>query len=358
MVNTEPKAKAPPDDDEDLLTIDELRSGKSGKAGTIADGSPKATFVKHELDDDGDMLMSFGDGKPKPSASPDAKRKLQETNAAVPPISLDNTPEVSEEAVAQAKKDRKQRQVKKKADKKPVIQTVQDREEYDRHLEDVAILAEELGGLQGNLRDTGKGKDAEGDDQMTGAATDDVIDKKSGRLYLFQFPPVLPQLYNPIDGKPDIHGTFKEEDVEKVELEKKTAEATAKAESKSKGKGKATEAPAAGVEVKIESSTVLTPEERKKKEEDEKRAKRQGFVREEGYVGKLIVRESGRVELSWGGTSLLVGRGVDTGFLTTGVVVDSQERGPPEGGAPEGKAMSMGQIMGKFVVTPDWQKMS
>ena len=81
------------------------------------------------------------------------------------------------------------------------------------------------------------------------------------------------------------------------------------------------------------------------------------MVQEEGWIGKLIVRESGRVELCWGGTNLLVGRGVDAGFLTTGVMVDMIEKGPPGGGAPEGKALSMGQVMGKFVVTPDWDKM-
>ena len=81
------------------------------------------------------------------------------------------------------------------------------------------------------------------------------------------------------------------------------------------------------------------------------------YVNEEGWIGKLIVRKSGRVELSWGGVNLLVGRGVDAGFLTTGIVVDSIEKGPPGGGAPEGRALSMGQIMGKFVVTPDWEHM-
>jgi DNA-directed RNA polymerase III subunit RPC4 len=38
-------------------------------------------------------------------------------------------------------------------------------------------------------------------------------------------------------------------------------------------------------------------------------------------------------------------------------MVDMIEKGPPGGGAPEGKAMSMGQVMGKFVVTPDWERM-
>ncbi|KUJ10058.1 uncharacterized protein LY89DRAFT_787708 [Mollisia scopiformis] len=354
LVNTEPTTKPPPeDDDEELPTIDELRSAKATRINEPS--SPKATFIKYEVDD-GDMQMSFRSGKPPPSASPDAKRKLQESNAFIPPIELDTIPEGSAEANAKAKKEQKQRTATKKADKKPVLQTAQDKAEYERHLQDVAILADELGGLQGNLRDIGKGKDVEGDVEMGGTLAED--DKKSGRLYLFQFPPVLPELYNPIHGKPKSPAEVKAEELAKAEEEKKAAEAAAKAEAKGKSKSKAADTNTDAVEIKVETTPALSPEDRKKKEEEEKRKKRQGFVKEQGYIGKLIVRESGRVELSWGGTSLLVGRGVDAGFLTTGVVVDSQERGPPGGGVPEGQAMSMGQIMGKFVVTPDWQKMA
>jgi DNA-directed RNA polymerase III subunit RPC4 len=352
LVNTEPTAKPPPEDsDEELPTIDELRSATSARRGS---SSPKATFIKHEIDDDeGDMNVSFRVGKPPPSASPDAKRKLRESDAAIPHIELDATPEATAETAAKAKRAQKQRKAKKHVDKKPIIQTIEDRAEYERHMEDVAILANELGGLQGNLRDKGKGVDVDGDVDM-GEGAAEVEDKKSGRLYLFQFPPVLPELYNPAHGIPKKPAEIRAEQLEKEEEERKKKEAALKP-TKGKGKAPATTEPE---NMKFEAEPVIPLEERKKTEEEEKRTKRQGFVKEEGYIGKLVVRESGRVELCWGGTSLLIGRGVDAGFLTTGVVVDSQERGPPGGGPPEGRAMSMGQIMGKFVVTPDWQKMS
>jgi DNA-directed RNA polymerase III subunit RPC4 len=338
--------------------VDEARSGKAA----TQPESPEATFIKYEMDDE-DVAIPFLGGKPPPSASPDAKRKLQESNDHSPSIELDAIPDVSADVVAKAKKDRKARELKKKLDKKPVLQTAQDRAEYERHLQDVEILAEELGGMQTHQgdKDKGKGKekDVEGDVDMKGTPTAEP-DKKDGRLYLFQFPPVLPELYDPTKDKPPTPAEIKAKELEEAREKERLAEAAKKAE---KGKGKSAKATDPGAEqvekdIKVEAEPPMTPEQKKQKEEEEKRKRRQGFVKEEGHIGKLIVRASGRVELCWGGTNLLVGRGVDAGFLTTGVVVDSQERGPPGGGAPEGKAMSMGQIMGKFVVTPDWQKMT
>ena len=75
------------------------------------------------------------------------------------------------------------------------------------------------------------------------------------------------------------------------------------------------------------------------------------MVKEEGFIGKLVVRESGKVELSWGGTSMVLGRGVSANFLSTVVVTENKAEDP------EGVAIGMGQVMGKFVVTPDWEKM-
>jgi len=124
--------------------------------------------------------------------------------------------------------------------------------------------------------------------------------------------------------------------------------------AKAKSKGKQT-VDLTETAVKIEEDTIPA-DAAVKHAPDGARKKKDDFVHEEGWIGKLIVRESGRVELDWGGTHLLVGRGAEAAFLSNALVVDGIERGPPGGGAPEGKATSMGQVMGKFVVTPDWEK--
>ncbi len=271
-----------------------------------------------------------------PGSPEDFKKRPQELASSASAIDID-TPESNNEALAKVKKTPGQ---SKKKDHQPVIQTEEDRAEYERHLEDVQILVRELGGMQD------KTGDHEGDITMEGATEQDPGSQREGRLYLFQFPPVLPKLYNPLkEGKPvakpdskSKSGSNNEKDKGVKDVEMTSTNAKPKAQD--------------GKEIKTEEDLPAT----KEKDEKEKLKKREEVCTEEGYVGKLIVRESGKVELCWGGTSMVVGRGVDAGFLTMGVLVDKDERGAGASGG-EGKALGMGKIMGKFVVTPDWEKM-
>ncbi|RKF71201.1 hypothetical protein GcC1_105006 [Golovinomyces cichoracearum] len=250
--------------------------------------------------------------------------------------------------------DKNSRQLIKQYGKKFVLQTQEDRAEYERHLEDVLILANELGGLQESNQS--RYQDADGDEKMQDSNNpeEEQQDKKEGRLYLFQFPPVLPGLYNP---------STEENSSSSVKIKQENNEGMQDpGMTSSIQKGKAI--------AKDGNTPTLMKGAVKLEAEDEELgsssinqikvdiSKRSELVNEEGFIGKLVVRESGRVQLSWGGTNLLLGRGVDAGFLTTGVIVDSIERGPKGGGVPEGRALGMGQIMGKFVVTPDWQSMT
>ncbi|KAE9373632.1 hypothetical protein N431DRAFT_544581 [Stipitochalara longipes BDJ] len=358
LVNTDPAIKIQSDSEEEFPTVDELQSSrtpaKSKKfKGTFEEYEATETRIKAEPG----LELTFHGTQPSPAASPESNRQVKDRTSS--PESKRKTKEQLANAVdldgpeddvaAKAKRDRKARTSSKKKDKKPVIQTEEDRAEYERHLEDVAILANELGGLQGNLG--AQSQDVEGDVAMDGVSQSP--DKKEGRLYLFQFPPVLPELYNPKHPKPKTKAEIKAEtENEKAEKDAQMGGMSAKAKGKMKEQA---ERVGDATVIKVEEEVVLGPDGKPKKE-DEKR-KRDEVVHEEGWIGKLVVRESGKVELCWGGTNLLVGRGVDAGFLTTGVMVDMVERGPPSGGAPVGKALSMGQVMGKFVVTPDWEKM-
>ncbi|KFX91541.1 hypothetical protein O988_07715 [Pseudogymnoascus sp. VKM F-3808] len=215
--------------------------------------------------------------------------------------------------------------------KKPVLQTEEDKQEYERHLEDIDILARELGGMS-TTQPPRTAADTEGDVSM-GEEAPVSLDHKEGRLYLFQFPPILPKLSNveqPVKQDPgdvDVQlsdipsGTIDLDDTPEVKAEP-TAEADADVPR-----------PTSGSKVK------------------------DTLVQEPGLIGKLVVRRSGKVELSWGGTSLALGRGAEFDFLTTGVVVQGLGA---EKGAEGGEEMSgtgMGRVMGKIVATPDWEKM-
>lgn len=219
--------------------------------------------------------------------------------------------------------------------KKPVLQTEEDKEEYLRHLEDVQILAQELGGLQTALASEsadGLGNDAE----LNGELKD-----KEGRLYLFQFPPILPPLRNPVKKEEDVDNDISMSGVEPVRI--------------AGGEVDLTKGDAEGdVEVKIEPGQGPVF----KVAED--------LVTEAGFIGKLVVRESGKVELNWGGTSLALGRGAEFDFLSTTLILDGMDEAVPQGGSNnaeaggrqlQGHGTGMGRVMGKFVATPDWSKL-
>lgn len=75
-----------------------------------------------------------------------------------------------------------------------------------------------------------------------------------------------------------------------------------------------------------------------------------------GRVGKLRVHQSGRTTLNWGGTSYELTPGNKASFLQEVVsihVVPENERVVEE---DAGEAVSFGRVKGKFVVTPDFSK--
>ncbi len=212
----------------------------------------------------------------------------------------------------------------------PVLQTEEDRAEHARYLEDLRVLAEELGGVQINSMNEKDARTIDVDGELT--AGQPRVKDHEGRLYLFQFPPSLPTLVNKIkkeevtDGGPDL-----------MEVEA--------------GPSSATEAidltkpdPEEAVAVETPHGTVHVPSE---------------MVTEEGFAGKLIVRKSGRVQLDWGGLVLELGRGVQSDYLTTTMIVERRNEGGLSDAStkPVGTGTGMGKVMGNFVLKPDFEAM-
>ena len=147
---------------------------------------------------------------------------------------------------------------------------------------------------------------------------------KDGRLYLFQFPPVLPPL-----AKPSEEGD--EDDVAEVRV-LDTDQPTPAPQPKIK---KEEEDAADDAQQATSFSSTLPPEG--------------------GRVGTLSVRRSGRVEMDWGGTRLTLGMGAEAEFLTSAVVLETREH-PDNPEALTGTGYGMGQVMGRFVLTPVWDE--
>ncbi|KAF2633093.1 hypothetical protein BU25DRAFT_358129 [Macroventuria anomochaeta] len=197
----------------------------------------------------------------------------------------------------------------------PVLQTDEDRAEWSRFLDNRKHIRAELG------PDETPAVDAAGDTTMAdGAAPAPKTTVRDNNVYLFQIPPLMPELLEP--------GVKKEtSDV---------AEASVPATSVKRE----------AVKVKVEEGFS-----------DPAAKPAQGPRFASGLVGKLRVRQSGRTTLDWGGTSYELAPGNKASFLQEVVsihVVPEKDRVVPE---DAGEAVSFGRVKGKFVVTPDWGEM-
>ncbi|TKA67093.1 hypothetical protein B0A49_08649 [Cryomyces minteri] len=207
---------------------------------------------------------------------------------------------------------------------KPVIQTKEEQQEWDRHVEELGLLSNELGHI---VVAASAPPDAEGDTPMEDAAQAKSEDKKAGRVYLFQFPPIVPDLI----ARP----TVKEEPTSFTQTRGNSIDVDATPASIDK------------TPVKIEDD-VTDADELKSKSFRPKLAT--------GAAGKLRIHESGRATLSWGGTSLELNMGIAASLLQDTMLMKITPENQRVTANDGGEAMSFGQIRGKFVVTPDWDE--
>lgn len=81
-----------------------------------------------------------------------------------------------------------------------------------------------------------------------------------------------------------------------------------------------------------------------------------------GFLGTLSIRRSGRAELSWGGMTFEMMPGMDVQFVTTAVLLETADEKPRgtaagagsggESAAPAGHAFGMGPVGGKYNLVP------
>lgn len=162
---------------------------------------------------------------------------------------------------------------------------------------------------------------------------------EAGALYLFQLPPVLPPLTVKSDPKSTnpINPVKDEPNDDVVMLD----------------------APATGsgttVDLTSEDPTAIKVEDG-----DEPETTRKGKIPTDaelygkgGFVGKLNVRKSGKIELDWGGMTLEVAPGNPVSFQTTAIITELDDT-KTQPGEKAGHSYGMGEIKGKFVVAPIW----
>ncbi|KAL9120115.1 MAG: hypothetical protein Q9187_003330 [Circinaria calcarea] len=232
--------------------------------------------------------------------------------------------------------------------KKPVLQTEEDRQEWERFENDIKALTEELGSMGSGFVPVPAAKDAEGDLPMKDAS-EEKKDRRLDMVYLFQFPPVIPKLVDAIN------------EATKVEsADKPTAEnaptVPPKAlprDSTSAGISKTTDPV---IKAEEGDPVVLSA-----KASNAFKGKNRFDV--EGKIGRLTIYESGKVIISWGGMDHELGKGAEAELLQEVLLLNhrpsaiNQEAAEATRVKARNAGLSLGQVTGGFVVTPEWSTM-
>ncbi|KAM7199221.1 RNA polymerase III RPC4 domain containing protein [Naviculisporaceae sp. PSN 640] len=159
-----------------------------------------------------------------------------------------------------------------------------------------------------------------------------LANQLEGHMFLFQFPAVLPKL-KPVGGsivKPE-----PQDDDDELFVSNDPPKMTANID-------------------------LTGPDSDIKKEGDEQdeagSAENDNELKETGFVGNLIVRKSGKVELNWGGNfPLVVEPGIPSNFFSQAVLIEEGDVKPGQTVDFDGTAYGMGRIQGKFTAAPVWQ---
>lgn len=277
----------------------------------------------------------------------------------------------------------KPQQSKRPKVQKTVFQTEEDRQEWNRHEEELEFLREELG-------TTGLGLDHSAATltatrEGVNSITENLPDRKEGQVYLFQLPPIAPQLLTMAENASRLKAQAeRENDATHTSHPPRTSAST---KSRPDLEDRLSDKRATNA---LDVATTTNP------------------PRTPGKVGTLRVYDSGRVKIEWGnagGASMELRRGfrssmlqevIMTNFEQTAVKVEGGDGGGDGGGGEEeggttgttmkleggsekekekskeqekekgegeermnvgDTAWAVGELAGSFVMTPDWDRM-
>ncbi|EPE07892.1 rna polymerase iii rpc4 [Ophiostoma piceae UAMH 11346] len=162
--------------------------------------------------------------------------------------------------------------------------------------------------------------------------------RREGRLFLFQFPPVLPSLkpYDATDltDAPDAAGTAHQS-----------------------ARGPVKQEPGADGDVLMLDG--VAPIDLTGADPLSRERANLADIGHGGFLGTLNIRKSGRAELSWGGMTYEMMPGTDVNFLTTAVLLEDSDEKRKAGDAAAaaaatmvGNAFGMGPVGGKYNLVP------
>ncbi|KAF4947143.1 hypothetical protein FSARC_14033 [Fusarium sarcochroum] len=202
---------------------------------------------------------------------------------------------------------------------------------------DLEILANELGAVEIAQGEEGVegAEGAEGEEGEEGKTQGPS--NKDGRMYLFQFPPVLPPLKQVAQPKPvsKVKPEPGEGDDNVLELTPAAADADP-----------------VDLTEDLNGTGLNIPGF---EDPEQKGGFMSSLLASGGMVGQLKVRKSGRVEMDWGGSTMELSPATGMNFLTTAVIIEENDE-KPRPGVVGGESIGMGKIMGRFVLAPKWDE--
>ncbi|KAF2838123.1 hypothetical protein M501DRAFT_1017149 [Patellaria atrata CBS 101060] len=220
-----------------------------------------------------------------------------------------------------------------------VIETEKDKAEWARIQQDQDKMVRELsGGLIKKPDKDGDTNMGDGEQQRNGR------DQRSDHVYLFQFPPMMPDLSVATDDKGENNSAAAPSTAPSASAPTVAPGTTSNAPAPISTPGAVQPSDVKG-EVKADPNLASVP--------GPTLADKPRLA--SGFLGKMRVHQSGRTTMEWGGTSFEVNSGVDASYLQDAVVVGIN---PPEERVSEadgGDVKSLGPVKEKFVVSLDWE---
>ncbi|KAL2829239.1 RNA polymerase III RPC4-domain-containing protein [Aspergillus cavernicola] len=240
-------------------------------------------------------------------------------------------------------------------DPKSLLRTKEDIEEYDRHAEDLELVKDLFTKEPTTTKEPTDKKTTEGADVTTDEQEKEKKEegeegepepedgKLSGQLFLMQFPPITPNLIAPGADRANADG-----------------DATAipdPATSQGTGETGGEHPENAGLKREDDFEVIDGLEESTMTRTPSKVVTAADWQLKAGQAGKLNVHASGRVTMNWGGISFELDRATAVDFLQEALIVSTPPNVTEVMDDDEHKVWAMGQLSGKFTVTPDWERM-
>lgn len=310
-------------------------STKKNKAAQAQEKANEMTFeteikIKDEPEDEDIAMADI------PSASsPETKKKVR----------LSQSPEARRKHSSTGSPIMKRRRSSSHK-KKPVISTTEEKEEFERGEEDRLTMLRELGGALPEIKSD---NDADNDDPAAEDQPPPVNrnGETENEIFFFQFPTLLPEL-EPLPTADESASTA-------ASSGSITADGNSDIKPETDSKDTNDSAP-------VPSKKAPPPHS--------KAALKAALARltappPSGHIGQLRVHRSGRITLLYGhgpdAFEMEVNRGAHCEFLQEVVVMKEEspygEDDKDEKGKRRGVAYSLGQVKGKYVVNPDFEKL-